>query len=137
MERRTRRILLITAGAVAVWYLVVALAWAVRPLSDSIPIGTDYTLKQPHLVSQKVACNSLFDDTASDGLLLTLKPQPKGFPPLGYQRSACTIVQRDARIVFGLDSLGAFVVIGGLLYLALRRQRHPAGSHRDPAPSYA
>jgi len=137
MPRGPRRILLIAAGAVAVWYIVILFSWAVRPLSDSVPVGTDYTLKQPRLVSVAVDCNSLFDSTSSDAQLMMLKTQPPGQPPLAYQREACTLVQRDARIVFALDTLGAIVVISGLLYFGLRTPKEPAGSHRDPAPAVA
>lgn len=137
MPRGPRRILLIAAAAVAVWYLVVLFSWAVRPLSDSVPVGTDWTLKQPRLVSVTVDCNSIFDSTPSDAQLLYLKPQPPTQPPLEYQREACTLVQRDARIVFALDTLGTIVVMSGLLYFALRTPREPAGSHRDPAPAVA
>ena len=137
MPRGPRRILLIAAAAVAVWYIVILFSWAVRPLSDSVPVGTDYTLKQPHLVSVQVVCNSLFDSSASDAQLMMLKPQPADQPPLEYNREACTLVQRDARIVFALDTLGAIVVISGLLFFGLRTTKEPAGSHRDPAPAVA
>jgi hypothetical protein len=142
MPRGPRRILLIAAGAVAVWYIVILFSWAVRPLSDSIPVGTDYTLKQPRLVSQDVTCHSLFASSTWDGKYPALKPQPlnKDRPdivPLRFQREACALVQRDARIVFSLDTLGAIVVISGLLYFGLRTPKEPAGSHRDPAPAVA
>lgn len=107
------------AGAVAVWYLVVLFSWAVRPLHDAIPVGTNPRDGKP--VSQEVACNTLFAGHAHDGPLPTL---PTRLPIYGqqyeYNRTACTLVQRDARVVFGLDTLGALIVIGGLLYAALR-----------------
>jgi len=138
---RARRILLLAAGAVAVWYVVILFTWALRPLSDAIPVGMDYTLKNPRLVSQEVDCNTLFDNRArSRDPLPELKPQPLNplspqIVPLQYQREACTLVQRDARIVFGLDTLGAIVVITGLVYFALRTPKEAPGTHRDPAPA--
>jgi len=135
MPRGPRRILLIAAGAVAVWYIVILFSWALRPLTDAVPVGTDFNLSPPRLISVEVGCNTLFDSTASDAQLMMLKPQPVGNPPLEYNREACTLVQRDARIVFGLDTLGALIVISGLLYFGLRTPREPAGSHRDPAPA--
>ena len=137
MPRGPRRILVIAAGAVAIWYLVVLFTWAVRPLSDAVPVGTDYTLKTPRLVSVTVDCNSLFESPASDAQLMVLKEQTPDHSPLVYNREACTLVQRDARIVFALDTLGAIVVISGLLYFGLRTPKEPAGSHRDPAPAVA
>lgn len=119
MQGRGRRILLLAAGAVAVWYLVVLFSWAVRPLHDAIPVGVNPRDGKP--VSQEVACNTLFATYAHEGALPTL---PTRLPIYGqqyeYNRTACTLVQRDARVVFGLDTLGAIVVIGGLLYVALR-----------------
>ena len=107
------------AGAVALWYLVVLFSWAVRPLHDAIPVGVNPRDGKP--VSQEVACNTLFATYAHEGALPTL---PTRLPIYGqqyeYNRTACTLVQRDARVVFGLDTLGAIVVIGGLLYVALR-----------------
>lgn len=141
MPRGPRRILVIAAGAVAVWYIVILFSWALRPLHDSVPIGIDFNAAPQRLVSQKVTCNGLFASTAHDGTLPTLRVlkdngDPK-FQQFSYQREACTLVQRDARIVFGLDTLGAIVVISGLLYFGLRTPREPAGSHRDPAPAVA
>ena len=36
-----------------------------------------------------------------------------------------------------LAARGAIVGVGGLVYFAIRKEREPAGSHRDPEPSYA
>ena len=137
MQGRGRRILLLAAGAVTVWYLVVLFSWAIRPLHDAIPVGVNPRDGKP--VSQEVSCNTLFAANAHDGALPTL---PTRLPLFGqqyvYNRSACTLVQRDARIVFALDTLGAIVVIGGLLYVAQRRP-HPAGALPpvQPNASYA
>jgi len=117
------------AGAVAVWYLVVLFSWALRPLHDAIPVGINPRDGKP--VSQDVTCNTLFESPAHEGVLPIL---PTRLPLFGqqyvYNRPACTLVQRDARIVFGLDTLGAIVVIGGLLYVALRT---PAFEPAPPA----
>ena len=119
MQGRGRRIVLLAAVGVAVWYLVVLFSWAVRPLHDAIPVGVNPKDGKP--VSQEVSCNTLFAADAHDGALPTL---PTRLPIYGqqyeYNRTACTLVQRDARIVFALDTLGAIVIIGGLLYVALR-----------------
>lgn len=110
---------MLAALGVAIWYLVVLFSWAVRPLHDAIPVGVNPKDGKP--VSQEVSCNTLFAADAHDGALPTL---PTRLPIYGqqyeYNRTACTLVQRDARIVFALDTLGALVIIGGLLYVALR-----------------
>ena len=124
MQGRGRRTLLLVAGAVAVWYLVVLFSWAVRPLHDSVPIGLDPAKGQP--VSQSVTCNTLFASTTHDGALPTLRTiLPLTSEQFAYNRPACALVQKDARIVFGLDTLGMLVVVGGLLYIALRTVPEP------------
>jgi hypothetical protein len=132
---------LLIAGAVAIWYLVVLFSWGLRPLHDAIPIGTDYDASPQRLVSQDVTCNGLFDSSAHDGPLPVLRvlknTKAFNFQQFQYQREACTLVQRDARIVFALDTLGAIVVISGLTFVALRTPKEPAGSHRDPSPAVA
>ena len=141
MQGRGRRLLLIAAGAIAVWFFVVLFGWAIRPQHDSIPVGVDYDAAPQRLISQKITCNTLFSGSAHDGPLPTLRILHNtlafGFQQLKYQRDGCTLVQRDARIVFGLDTVGAIIGVGGLVYFAIRKEREPAGSHRDPEPSYA
>jgi len=127
MSSRVRRPVLIAAAALIVWYVVVLLLWAVPPLSDSIPVGLDRspTMLVPpgnaKQISQTVECNSLFSDSARDpGPLPTLPEQPTSFAPLEYPRPACTAVQRDARIVFGLNTV--FVLIGLVGLAAVNRR---------------
>ncbi len=118
MQGRGRRILFLVAGAVAVWYLIVIFSWAARPLNDAIPIGVSPAGKP---VSMAVDCNTLFSAAAHDGALPILPTKlPLFADQYVYNRAACELVQRDARIVFGLDTLGAIVVIGGLLFVAMR-----------------
>src|SRR4051812_35607896 len=140
MQGRSRRIVLLAAAAVVVWYVVVLFGWAVRPLHDSVPIGIDFDAKAPHLISADVTCNTLFAGSAHDGPLPVLRVLTKNTPApnfqqFAYQRDVCTATQRDARIVFALDTLGMLVTVGGLTSLVVRRPREPAGSHRDPAPN--
>jgi hypothetical protein len=125
---RGRKLLLIAAAAVGIWYLVVVFSWAARPLHDSVPIGIDYTVTPNKPVSQDVTCDTLFSGTSRSGDLPTLRVQydAKGNrleakSQFAYQRAACDLVQRDARIVFGLDTLGAVVVEAGLLVFLFRK----------------
>ncbi|MCU1393816.1 MAG: hypothetical protein JWM34_2244 [Ilumatobacteraceae bacterium] len=127
---------LLAAGAVAVWYVIVLFGWALRPLHDSIPIGVDPATSRP--VSQPVTCNTLFAGSAHDGALPTLPTLlPLFVGQYEYNRVACDLVQKDARIVFGLDTLGAIVVAGGLVYVALRRSSEPATPVTTGQASYA
>lgn len=135
MQGRGRRILFLVAAAVAVWYLIVIFSWAARPLNDAIPIGADPSGKP---VSKTVECNTLFSSAASAGTLPVLATK---LPLFGdqyvYNRPACDLVQRDARIVFGLDTIGAIIVIGGLLFVALRSPTEAAPVLQADRTSYA
>jgi hypothetical protein len=124
MQGRARRTLLLVAAGVAVWYLIVLFSWAIRPLEDAIPIGTNPATNQA--VSKTVECNTLFAGNSHDGPLPTLPIiLPLFVGQYEYNRAACDLVQKDARIVFGLDTLGMIVVIGGLLFFALRTSPEP------------
>ena len=104
------------------WFVVVAI-WAVRPQSDAVPVGTDYTLSPPRLVSVDVQCNSLFDSTPGpDEPLPTLTPQVAPNPQLAFQRTPCELVHTNARIVLAIDVAFYLLVMGaGIAVLARRR----------------
>ena len=130
MSSRVRRPILIAAVALVGWYVIVLLLWAVQPLSDSIPVGLDRSPtmlvppKAEKQISKTVECNSLFASSARDpGPLPTLPKQPAVYAPLEYPRAACAAVQRDARIVFGLNTLFVLVGLAGLV-IADRRFGH-------------
>ena len=104
------------------WFVVVAI-WAVRPQTDAIPVGTDFTLSPPRLVSVEVQCNSLFDSTPRpDEPLPTLNPQVAPNPQLAFQRTPCELVHSNARIVLAIDVAFYLLVLGaGVAVLARRR----------------
>lgn len=109
---RTNRLFLLAGAALVVWYVVV-IVWAVRPLSDSVPIGLD---PDGRPMSQTVECRDLFAGTSTDGAL------PIVAAPNEYTRGACSAVQRDARLVFGLDT--AAFVLGVAALVVARRRAH-------------
>ncbi len=103
--------------------------WAVRPLTDSVAVGTDWTptlLDPPQgqqEIRQEVECNSLLSSTARpDEPLPTLTPQPTDKPPLAYRRPPCEFVHSDARRTFAIDVL-AIVIAIGVLAIAFKRRR--------------
>lgn len=104
-----------------VWFAVV-MVWALRPQTDTVPVGIDYNLVPPAAVTQDVECNELFAASAARGALPTLTPQPEKAPALDFQRSPCALVQRNGRIVFGLDVVFYLVLVAGAV-VALRRGR--------------
>lgn len=133
-----RRIALIGVGASVVWFLCVLLLWALQPMTDSVPVGVDYTLKVPKFVSVSVDCQGLFDSGPRDGSPLpALKVQPKGSPALAFQRDPCVVVHHQARIVFLLDSAAFAGVMVGFGWLTLRQRRSASAGQFtvDPAPS--
>src|SRR4051812_48550562 len=100
-----RRVATIGVGAAIVWYVVVLVFWALQPLSDSVPVGIDYTKTPAGPASVTVECQTLFGSAPlSDQPLPPLKQQPPSAPPLNFQREPCALVQRQARIVFALDT---------------------------------
>lgn len=129
MSSRVRRPVIIAAVALIGWYVVIVLAWAVQPLSDSIPIGVDHSVVKNEpagkQISKEVDCNTIFSSSARDaGPLPALPVQLKGYKPLQYPpRAACSAVQRDARIVFGLDTLFLIAALGGLFVVHRRYGR--------------
>ena len=130
MSRISKRLLAV-AAAIVVYAALLVVLWAARPLTDTVPVGMDWTptLQQPpatqRLVSQEVECKTMFDSSARDDEPLpTLTPKPEGRAALDYQREPCSAVQRDARILLGLDIV-AIAAAGAGLVLLSRRLRRP------------
>lgn len=111
------------ALVVATAWFAVVLVWALRPQTDTVPVGIDYTLVPPVAVTQDVECDSIFASSAVNGSLPTLTPQPDDAPALGFQRGPCELVQRNGRIVFGLDVLFYLVVVAASVATFTRRGR--------------
>jgi hypothetical protein len=130
-----RRFALIGAVASVVWFACVLVFWALQPMTDSVPVGVDYTLSPPKFVSVSVGCQGLFDSQPRDGSPLpVLKVQPKGSPPLGFQREPCVVVHDQARMVFALDTAAFAAVVVGFGWLTLRRRRSaPVGQFSSDA----
>lgn len=121
-------------------YVVMVVGWAIRPLHDSVPVGTDWSPtvavppKAQRQVSQRVSCNSLFADSPrGNDQLPTLTPQPEGRRALAYEREPCDLVQRDARLVFALDSIVTLVLLAGLLVYAVRKSEPHADDPVGPS----
>src|SRR4051794_2646323 len=133
-----RRVAAIGLCAAILWYVLVLVFWALQPLSDSVPVGIDYTKSPPAPVSVTVDCHTLFDSSARSGEALPpLKEQPATAPPLQYQRQPCALVQRQARIVFALDTAAFLAVIVGFGWLTLSRRRSSPVDQLKPDPSLA
>ena len=121
----------LAALAVAAYACILVGVWAARPLHDSVPVGTDWTptLAVPplpqQLVSQRVTCNTLFSgDARPDEPLPELTPQPKGLPPLAFEREPCTLVHTDARRNLAINLIAIVGMFGVIGALARRTRRH-------------
>ena len=127
MSSRARRLLLTAAAAIVAFYACVVLLWAVRPLQDSVPVGVDFTqAKYPGgvLVSAKVDCHTLFSSSAGAAKTLpALTPQAAPHAQLAFQRGVCSAVHRDARVIFGFDTLLTVLLLVAI-GLVFRRERH-------------
>lgn len=128
-----RRFVFIGTAAAVVWYACILVIWALQPLSDSVPVGVDYTPTTPKAVSVSVECDTLFDGASrGDSPLPPLKVQPKDKPPLAFQRDPCALVHSQARIIFGLDTAGFAAVMACCVWLTLRwRRASPTGLGSD------
>ncbi len=142
-----RRSVLIAAVGLLAWYAITLGFWALRPLSDSVPAGKDRRPSAnapvdqkigPEVVySQKVSCNNLFASAARTGTLPTLPTQPEGVNKLGYQRTPCSSVHSQARVLFILNTVFVIAVfgIGGWLLRRHRRTASPPASVGTMAPA--
>jgi hypothetical protein len=89
------------------------------------------------LYSAKVSCNNLFSSTAGPSVLPTLPVQPEGVNKLGFQRTPCTSVHSQARVLFILNTI--FVIaafsVGGWLITRQRRTAFPTPPVGTLAPA--
>ena len=128
-----RRSILIAAVGLLAWYALTLGFWALRPLSDSVPAGkdrrpaanapADQKIGPEVAYSQKVACKNLFASAARPSVLPVLPLQPEGVNKLGYQRSPCTSVRGQARVLFILNTAFVIAVFGIGAWLLMRHGR--------------
>ena len=121
------------AFLVVILYAIVIGIWAVRPLSESLDVGTDWTptlLDPPQgsrEVRQEVSCNSLLSGSPrSDEPLPELAVQPADKPPLAFARVPCQFVHSDARRAFVIDIVAIAAAVGLLVWLSRRRRETAA-----------
>lgn len=127
---RTARLVL---GGIVLWYAATLGFWAVRPLSDTVPVGVDNTLKTPASVSVHVSCHTLFRSAPrSNSPLPTLTAQPVGQPPLAYSHTPCVRTHSEARRLFAFDTLCAIGAIALVLWLVRRGGDQAPARRLDP-----
>lgn len=137
----TGRKLVLVAAAVLFYFVVLIMVWAVRPLDDSVPVGTDWapTIAVPpepqRLVSQPVDCNTLFDDHPRSTPLPQLTPQPADRAALAFQREPCELVHANARRLLAINTVVVIVALAVLTWLAMRTRRPDADATASALPA--
>jgi hypothetical protein len=112
------------AIAVTVWFLIVLLLWAVRPLSGMVQAGIDYSVEPSQAVSVRVHCNSLFaNEPGTGGSLPEFPPQPDGRVALAVPVEPCAYIHADARRAFVVDTIVLILVLGGVAAYLARSKR--------------
>ena len=110
------------------WFAI-SVAWAVRPHTDSVPVGIDKSVEPAGVpLSVDVQCNGAFDATARYGELPVLPAQPAGAPALEFQREPCELVHRDARLVLAIDTVFLLLLLGGSAAVLTSRPRRVFGA---------
>ncbi len=139
----SRKRLGLAAIAVLAYGLILVVAWASRPIEDSVPVGMDWSPtvlvppKPQQLVSQRVECNNVFaGDPRPDEPLPTLTEQPKDRPALAFQREPCKLAHADAQRNLVINSIVLIAALAALGFLA-RRSRRADGDSPITAPSTA
>lgn len=113
MSNQARRYLIGTSTVLIGWYLCVMFLWALKPLTDSVPIAS---LKDTNPSgSQQVKCNTLFAGAVrGDAPLPTLQKSAR------YTRTPCVVVHSHARVVLAVDTLVLLLLLGAIVVVAVR-----------------
>ena len=119
VSNKARRLLIGTAVGIIVWFLCVLFLWALRPLSDAVPVGIN---DKGVWTSQTVQCNNLFHGDARDD-----SPLPVVSKPLKYTREACTLVHTQARQVFIFDVFVMMLVLAAVGFIMMHSRRAHSG----------
>jgi hypothetical protein len=128
VPERVRKIAIVTIAIGLVWFAI-SVAWAVRPQTDSVPVGIDKSVEPAGKpLSVDVQCNGAFDATARDGGLPTLPAQPAGAPALEFQREPCELVHSDARLVLAINTVVLLLLLGGSTAVLTSRPRRVFGA---------
>ncbi|MEO1055341.1 MAG: hypothetical protein AAFY28_00350 [Actinomycetota bacterium] len=124
MSTATRVVVYTIAGCV-VWLLVLWLAWASQPLSDSVIVGVDGD-GQP--VYDDVECSTLFDSNPLPTSTALEIADNEGL----VAQEPCESVHRQAQVLAAANVTLVIVVIAGvLLVAATRRPTSPDASTVD------
>jgi hypothetical protein len=118
-----RRFAMIAMGGLLAWYICTVVFWAFQPLTENVPVGVDYTRKNPHEISVPVTCSTLFRAASRrSSPLPALTAQPAGKPPLAYAYDPCVRTHRQARALFVLDTAVVLAGIALALWLSIRQR---------------
>ncbi len=123
-DTRTNRIAALVVGGAIVWLLVLTVAWAAQPLSDSVVIGVD---EDGRRIAADVECNTLFESEPVDRFFAFSDPEVVAQEP-------CQSVHSQARVLAVINVvLVVLVIIGALVFAA--RSRRSGDVPSGPAPA--
>jgi hypothetical protein len=118
-----RRMAMIAIGGLLAWYICTLVFWAFQPLTENVPVGVDYTRKNPREISVAVKCSTLFRATSRrSSPLPALTAQPVGKPPLAYAYDPCIRTHRQARALFVLDTAVVLAGVALAVWLTIRQR---------------
>lgn len=133
---------LVAAVALVAWVLVLLFGWALRPISDTVPVVVDPTselavvlAENPALTpddaprAQPVECNTLFDAAARD----VSEPLPVLRVDYVYDRPPCESPHAGARLAAVVNAFAVVVMVAGWIWITRRTRTGPQVS--EPAPT--
>ena len=134
MMTRRRRLLLMAVAALVAWFAMVTVTWAVRPLSDTMPVGRD----PDGLVYRRTVCGTLFDSNPTAGVTVPEPTTPATldltkYLPFGFPRPPCVLVHHEARVLYAIDTTAFWLGLAALAFIARRTRPRAPDSAEEPA----
>ncbi len=124
---RTRKRLAIASIGLAVWVAILLFGWALRPISDTVPLlvdpdgpvaqmspGDRFDAVEAAPESVTFECTTLFDSNARDGA------PPVAADGFVFERSPCEGPHFDARMALGLNALVVVAAVAVIGFVASR-----------------
>ncbi len=120
----TARVAAYTIVGCVVWLLVLWLAWASQPLSDSVIVGFD---EDGRPVYDDVECSTVFDSEPLPSATALEIANNEGL----VAQEPCESVHRQAQVLAGVNVALVAVVVGGAVVVFVTRR---AASSDAPSP---
>lgn len=114
----------LTLAAASIWFGLIVVLWAIRPLPQTVAVGIDYS-NDGKTKYVRISCNAPVNNAARDSgqPLPPLPRQPPGAVPLRYPSALCEAVHQDARRLLVINTSLYIAVIFALASVAIVRPR--------------